>query len=187
MSVNSRGQLGPATSTITLDGGTLLATGSSAINTDGRNYVFGPNGATFNITNTNNTGLSMRQNGGVGGEVTGPSALIKNGAGTLRFDRGNSTFWGGIVLNAGTLRFNNNNDAGPKDFRMNRVTFNSNTALLNIGGSGSSTDAQCIGSAHRRMDQRRGHRADHRRHHRRRRVRSQRAQSLHPRPGRRNL
>lgn len=49
-------------------------------------------------------------------------------------------FAGGIILQEGTVRFNNNNDAGPKSLRLNSVTFGPTVGegTLSLGGSGNS-------------------------------------------------
>ena len=135
-------QLGDLTRPISLDGGTLRVTGSSSLKAaETRNFFVGNAGATFDIQNTSKTGLTIR------GILSGTGALVKTGAGTMRLDEANSMFAGGVTLQGGIFRFNNNNDAGPKALRLNSITFApeqevlpAGAAFLSLGGSGSDVD-----------------------------------------------
>ncbi|HBO45993.1 MAG TPA: hypothetical protein DD670_19130, partial [Planctomycetaceae bacterium] len=125
--------LGDVSSSVVLDGGTLLVTGSSSIKTAlTHDFVVDSDGGTFDIQNTSSTGLTIT------GILSGTGRLVKSGAGTLRLDSSVSMFTGGITLQNGTFRFNNNNDAGPRALRSNRITFapTAGSATLSLGGSG---------------------------------------------------
>ena len=133
VSVNADGQLGDVTGQVTLDGGTLSVTGASSLAAAAtRNFTIAAGGGTFDIANTSSTGLTIR------GLLSGTGRLKKAGSGTLRLDAVNNMFFGGVDLLAGELRFNNNNDAGPKALRGSRIAFasTSGAAKLSLGGSG---------------------------------------------------
>lgn len=135
-SVSADGHMGDAAGAVTLDGGTLLVTGSGSLSASPtRNFVIGDAGGTFDVQNTSNTGLTVR------GILSGTGTLVKAGSGTLRMDAGNHMYVGPTVIQDGTLRFNNNNDAGPKALRLSSILFapTAGTATLSLGGSGDTT------------------------------------------------
>ena len=137
VSVNDDEQLGDLAGSVDIDGGTLLATGSSSLKaSETRDFNIGSAGGIFDIQNSSNTGLTIQ------GHINGTGSLVKTGPGTLRLDALNNMFAGGVTIEDGVLRFNNNNDAGPKALRMNSVTFapTASTATLSIGGSGDNVD-----------------------------------------------
>ncbi|MDP6633292.1 MAG: autotransporter-associated beta strand repeat-containing protein [Phycisphaerae bacterium] len=137
VSVSNDEQLGDLTTGVSLDGGTLTVTGSSSLKAaDTRDFNIGSAGGTFDIQNSSNTGLTIQ------GLLNGTGTLTKSGPGTLRLDAANNMFAGGITIEEGVLRFNNNNDAGPKALRMNTITFApaGGAATLSIGGSGDNVD-----------------------------------------------
>jgi len=137
VSVDSDDQLGVLTGEVNIDGGTLLVTGASSLKAaDTRSFNIGPAGGTFDIQNTSNTGLTIQ------GFLNGTGMLTKSGPGTLRLDAVNNMFADGVTIEDGVLRFNNNNDAGPKALRMNTITFapSGGSATLSIGGSGDNVD-----------------------------------------------
>jgi autotransporter-associated beta strand protein len=133
VSVSADPHLGGTAGAVVLDGGTLLVAGSSSLNAAAtRNFAVGTSGGVFDIQNVSSTGLTIT------GVLSGTGALIKSGSGTLRLDARDNMFAGGITLRGGTLRFNNNNDAGPRALRLNRVAFApaAGAATLSLGGSG---------------------------------------------------
>ncbi|MBT3200395.1 MAG: hypothetical protein HN350_10810 [Phycisphaerales bacterium] len=137
VSVDDDDQLGAATAKVSLNSGTLLVTGTSSLKAaDTRNFHIGPAGGTFDIQNNSKTGLTIQ------GLLSGTGSLVKTGAGTLRLDAVNNMFAGGIAIEDGVLRFNNNNDAGPKALRLNTITFapSGGSPVLSIGGSGDNVD-----------------------------------------------
>jgi len=137
VSVDSDDQLGDLTGSVSIDGGTLQVTGSSSLKAaDTRSFNIGSAGGTFDIQNTSNTGLTIQ------GLLAGTGALVKTGPGTLRLDAVNNMLAGGVRIEEGILRFNNNNDAGPKALRMNTINFDptGGSATLSIGGSGDNVD-----------------------------------------------
>jgi len=137
VSVDDDEQLGDLAGSVDLDGGTLLVTGSSSLKAaETRDFNIGSAGGIFDIQNSANTGLTIQ------GHLSGTGALVKSGPGTLRLDAVNNMFGGGITIEDGVLRFNNNNDAGPKALRMNTITFapTAGTATLSVGGSGDNVD-----------------------------------------------
>jgi autotransporter-associated beta strand protein len=133
VSVSADVHLGDPAGAVMLDGGTLRVTGASSLSAAaGRGFAIGSGGGTFDIQNTSNTGLTIR------GVLSGTGTLLKTGAGTLRLDATNNMFLGDVRLQDGVLRFNNNNDAGPKALRAGRIIFDApgGTATLSLSGSG---------------------------------------------------
>ncbi|WP_309086696.1 autotransporter outer membrane beta-barrel domain-containing protein, partial [Chelativorans sp.] len=93
LSVGASGALGShASSTLTIDGGTLQTTGASGI-TYGRSVTIGANNGT--IETVGDLTLS--------GVVSGPGSLTKIGAGTLALSGDNSGFAGDVTVSEGTL------------------------------------------------------------------------------------
>ena len=137
VSVDDDEQLGDPTSGVNLDGAALLVTGSSSLKAaETRDFNIGSAGGIFDIQNSSNTGLTIC------GHLNGTGRLVKSGPGTLRLDAVNNMFAGGVTIEGGVMRFNNNNDAGPKALRMNAITFDpiAGAATLSIGGSGDNVD-----------------------------------------------
>lgn len=93
LGVGADNNLGAASGTLTLDGGTLQYTAGF---TSGRLVTLGAGGGTFD-TNGNNASLT--------GVISDAGALTKNGAGTLTLS-GTNTYTGGTTVNAGTLQGN---------------------------------------------------------------------------------
>lgn len=135
VSFSADNHLGAPTAPLYISNASLQFTGATSV-TSARNVAIGAGGATFDIANTSSSGLT------IGGVLSGIGALVKNGSGTMRLDDANHLFGGGITINQGTFRFNNNNSAGPKALRMNRVSFGAAGATLSLGGSGGSTTGE---------------------------------------------
>jgi len=137
VSVRNDEHLGDVAGGVNLDGGTLLVTGSSSLKAaETRDFNIGSAGGTFDIQNSSDTGLTIQ------GYLNGTGPLVKTGPGTLRLDASNNMFAGGITIEDGVLRFNNNNDAGPRALRMNTITFapTAGSATVSMGGSGDTVD-----------------------------------------------
>ena len=94
--VSADGQLGAATSAVTLDGGTLATTGSGVVAlAAGRSLVLGVGGGT--VQTSANAGLTLA------GPLAGGGTLTKQGAGTLRLAGNGSGFSGAVVVRSGSL------------------------------------------------------------------------------------
>ncbi len=86
------------------------------------------------------------------GTISGNFNIIKNGTSTFRFGSiggttvSDNTWFGALVINDGTIRFNNNAYTAPTALRANPVTMNSATALMTttfkILGTGANQDPE---------------------------------------------
>jgi autotransporter-associated beta strand protein len=95
-SINNKGLpgcFGASSEAININGGTLRVA-TTQVNTD-RNIVIGTSGATFDIADPK-FHLSLN------GQISGPGAIIKNGAGALLLSASN-TFSGGVTINEGDV------------------------------------------------------------------------------------
>ncbi len=97
LSVSSNGHLGAASGWVTLNGGTLRATGT-AFNSTSRSISLGALGGGMDINNAANN-FTVTQG------ISGPGGLTKLGAGTLIL-AGNSSYSGATTVSAGRLLVN---------------------------------------------------------------------------------
>jgi len=123
------GPFGPigSTANLVLDNGTLRYDGP-ALTVD-RGFTVGPNGGTINVTNV--VTLTISNN------VTGPGVLTKAGNGTLTLTV-LSDYAGGTVVQGGTLRPNQGNNATINVLGTNNVTLVGTNAPVTfaIGANG---------------------------------------------------
>ncbi|EDY18488.1 autotransporter-associated beta strand repeat protein [Chthoniobacter flavus Ellin428] len=108
LSVGSNAALGAAGSgaTLNMDGGTLLATATFALDNAGanrRNVMLDAGGGTFNV----NTGAILTASG----NISGSGLLTKAGTGTLLLS-GTNNFTGGTSLQAGALQLGSDSALG---------------------------------------------------------------------------
>jgi autotransporter-associated beta strand protein len=87
---------------VTIDGGTLRFSGSSAVTLNvKRGVTIGPNGGTIDVVNTTNTGLSLPASATF--TLNGGGTLTKVGLGRFTLNTTANTFTGKYVVKAGTL------------------------------------------------------------------------------------
>ncbi len=124
--------LGTIAGALTINGGTLQATGTTFTTTD-RNVILGAAGGTIDIADAANT-LAVTQ------PVTGAGGLNKVGAGTLAIT-GASTWSGGTTVSAGTLSIGNGGTTGSivGDVTDNGVLAFNRTDAVTFGGVVSGT------------------------------------------------
>ena len=103
LSVAADTNLGAASSTLNLDGGTLQVTGT-AFNSTTRNITLGSAGGGLDIADASNT-FTLSQ------ALSGTGSLTKLGAGTLLLS-GANTYSGGTTVSAGTLQGDTNSLQG---------------------------------------------------------------------------
>jgi fibronectin-binding autotransporter adhesin len=95
LSIAQDANLGDASSTLTLDGGTLRYTGTSSATSLARNVVLGSHGGGFEVA-TPNTILDITQS------LSGSGGLVKTGDGALVLEADN-TYTGGTTIAGGAL------------------------------------------------------------------------------------
>lgn len=122
--------LGAANGVVTINGGTLATTGTTYF-TNGRQFVLGSEGGTFETVGFTHVGSpDVGGNPGNTGSISGDGPLIKTGASTLAFYENTvNTYTGGTFINQGVIRVRADYNLGAT---TGAVTLNGGTLATQI-------------------------------------------------------
>lgn len=124
---NNLGAVGTGAA-VNLDGGTLRATATFALNNGGANHravTLADNGGTVEVTGANTLTVS--------GNVTGVGKLTKTGTGVLALTGAGNTFSGGTSLGEGAITLGANNALGSGGLEFAGGILNANNRTVSMG------------------------------------------------------